>query len=34
MIEESTLNEYYYGGVLGESIVFDPFTKEWKSDRQ
>ena len=24
----------YYGGGLGESIVFDPFTKEWKSDRQ
>lgn len=24
----------YYGGGLGESIVFDPLTKEWKSDRQ
>ena len=24
----------YYGGGFGESIVFDPFTKEWKSDRQ
>lgn len=24
----------YYGGGLGESIVFDPKTKEWKSDRQ
>ena len=24
----------YYSGVLGESIVFNPKTKEWKSDRQ
>ncbi len=24
----------YYGGRLGESMVFDPLTKEWKSDRQ
>lgn len=24
----------YYGGGLGESIVFDPLTKEWKSDGQ
>lgn len=24
----------YYGGTLGESIVFNPLTKEWKSDSQ
>jgi hypothetical protein len=24
----------YCGGGLGESIVFDPNTKKWKSDRQ
>jgi hypothetical protein len=24
----------YYGGGLGESIVYDPKTKKWESDRQ
>ena len=24
----------YYGGGLGESIVYDPKTKKWNSDRQ
>jgi len=24
----------YYGEVLGESIVYDPKTKKWESDRQ
>jgi hypothetical protein len=26
--------QIYYGGELGESIVFDPLTKKWKSDKQ
>jgi len=30
---DSTFIIYYSGGI-GESMVFDPKTKEWKSDRQ